>query len=333
MSFDQKARAFVEDLFGVTAKNTKLEDLPDDYVPIRDIDEDDYNGFDLVKMIGKAVDPVTGIPRDIKIPEGDFPEAKNYFDFCENFMGPDSRFPFTRQMWICIHLLGEYCPHCSHPRWLDILKTPLNFDCRNLPDRVTFLNYGKCPKCKRTKAEMVANKELPLYTEMALCIGQRAGKSTMTASLSAYMTHKYLKYPKMSSVCEGIQASTPLTATFLGLRFADAYSLLWEPIIKNIDGSTWFCLAEGTAITLADGTTKPIENMTVGDSVKTLEGQSVVEHVFDNGLQECFDITLTNGVVLTGTESHQVRCLSDDGTSIIWKQIGDITESDFVLTD
>lgn len=239
MSFEDRARAYVEQLFEVSSKNTKIDELPDHYDPLQEIEEDDQE-FNLVDIMSKAVDPRTGIPRDIKIPEGDFPEAKNYFDFCENYMGPDTRFPFTRQMWICVHVLSEYCPHCSHPRWAEVLKTPIGFDARNLRDKVQFLNYGRCPKCKRKKKDMVAAKELNLYTEMALCIGQRAGKSTLTASLSAYMLHKYLKFPKMSTVCEGIQASTPLVATFLGLRFADAYGLLWEPISKNINESPWF---------------------------------------------------------------------------------------------
>lgn len=236
MSFEDKARSFVEQLFGVSEK---VAELPDDYAPDEQIEVDDRE-FNLVDMMSKAVDPLTGIPRNIKIPEGDFPEAKSYFDFCENYLGSDTRFPFTRQMWICVHALGEYCPHCSHPKWQEVLKTPIKFDARNLPDRVQFLEYGTCPKCKRTKAQMVKDKEINLYTEVALCIGQRAGKSTMTASMSAYMLHKFLKFPKLSSVCEGIQASTPLTATFLGLRFADAYGLLWEPITKVINESPWF---------------------------------------------------------------------------------------------
>lgn len=235
MSIQDRARSYVESLF----LPEKVLALPDDYAPDEEIETDDRE-FNLVKMMSKAVDPLTGIPRNIKIPEGDFPEAKNYFDFCENFLGPDTRFPFTRQMWICVHAMGEWCPRCSHHKWADVLTTPLRFDARNLPERVVFLNYGKCPKCGVTKAELVKKKELNLYTEIALSIGQRAGKSTMAAALSAYMLHKYLKYPKLSSVCEGIQASTPLTATFLGLRFADAYGLLWEPITKILVESPWF---------------------------------------------------------------------------------------------
>lgn len=778
--FDQKVEDYVANLFGVSSKTTKVEDLPEGYDPLDEMAEDD-NDFSLVKIFSKALDPQTGMPRDIKIPEGDFPEAKNYYDFCENFLGPDVRFPFTRQMWIAIHALGEYCPRCSHPRWANVLTTPLHSDPKNLPDRVQFLHYGKCPKCKVTKRELIEKKELNLYTEMALCvsgssriqttdgylriqdvsptgrvysgrtmkkyrnwvnngvqttwrtttrtghftdttashkhlvvddtgfkwveqrnleigqhlvlsgghknpvtsyfeldlpdvdtnysrtgtakkpthltedfayllglwesdghyrvgdatlgntnlkilakassciksvfgldvsyslkvgsragsrvhgdytrnkdcyvlalrntqastwlqtvgsgqkskynkipegiwsspdsvilaylagaldgdgaqrkdstdrgftftttslenaeglhllltrlgiisflrpgygvavlgqyadrvldmlspyqvrplqtkpdskvqqsgafgipadsiwklidskvarvnrrtsvyylkdgtqfstadwtgfrnitllssrtkflcplkakegyydclldlvetlcpslgrslkvmrdkrlfsspiqskvrkgreevfdievkqhhsfvcngvvvhncIGQRAGKSTITASMSAYLLHKYLKYPKLSNVCEGIQASTPLTATFLGLRFADAYGLLWEPLVKNIKQSTWFCIAEGTPVTLADGSSLPIEQLSAGLEVKTLEGQSTIEHVFDNGHQECLTVTLATGQELTGTAEHQVRCVVDG--ALIWKKIGDLLPDDLAV--
>jgi hypothetical protein len=281
----------------------------------------------------KAIDAVTGLPRDIRLPEGDFKEAKNYFDWCENFVGEDDKFPFTRQMWAAIHLLAEYCPRCSHPKWQDVFNLKVDTDPRNIPNKVQMLNYGVCPKCKGTKQEFFAKKEMNLYVEGAWLWGQRAGKSTVTGGLANYITHKYLKFPKMSSICGGIKAATPLTATFVGLRFADAMATLWEPITKGILDSPWFCLAEGTSISLADGTYKPIEQMQVGDEVKTLEGSNAVNNVFDNGVQECFDLQLENGTTLTGTDKHQVRCLGGDGMSVVWKKIADITEDDFVLTE
>jgi hypothetical protein len=330
-----KNRAYVEALFGV-GNATNYHDFPDNYDPLDVIAEEAE--FDLAKMMDKALDPVTGLPRDIRLPEGDFAEAKNYFDWCTNssgiFVGPDDKIPFARQMWAATHLLAEYCPRCSHPKWnKDIFNLKVGTDPRKLPSKVAFLEYGVCPVCKVTKSELIREKELCNYVEGAWLWGQRAGKSTVTGSLANYVLHKYLKAPKMSSICDGIKASTPLTATFVGLRFADAMALLWEPITKGILDSPWFCLAEGTSISLADGTHKPIEQMLVGDEVKTLEGTSTVTNVFDNGVQECFDLTLGNGSVLTGTDKHQVRCLGADGASIVWKNIADITEDDFVLTE
>lgn len=237
-----KNRSYVESLFGV-GDPANYGEFPDDYDPL-DVIADEAE-FDLAKMMDKALDPVTGLPRDIRLPEGDFAEAKNYFDWCTNgsgiFVGADDKIPFARQMWAATHLLAEYCPRCSHPKWNeDVLNLKVGTDPRKLPGRVQFLEYGVCPICKATKGELVSSGDLNLYVEGAWCWGQRAGKSTVTGSLANYVLHKYLKAPKMSSICDGIKASTPLTGTFVGLRFADAMALLWEPITKGILDSPWF---------------------------------------------------------------------------------------------
>lgn len=71
----------------------------------------------------------------------------------------------------------------------------------------------------------------------------------------------------------------------------------------------------------------------VGDVVKTLEGNHPVDRVFDNGVQECFDVTLDDGKFVTGTAEHKVRCLGEDGASLVWKKIADLTTLDYVVVD
>lgn len=235
-SIDLKAESFVNTLFGVHS----VSDLPDDYDPLDLIARDHQDSFDLTSLVSKAIDPVTGIPLDVRLPEGDFKEAKNFFDFCLNFRGKDAKFPFPRQMWACTHLLSEWCPRCSHPRWHDFDRVPVNSSRDAIRERVVFLEYGVCPECGVTKGELMRSHELNNYSEAAWMWGQRAGKSTVVSSASEYIIHKYLKFPKMSSICEGISNSTPLSATFVGLRFADAFSLLWEPISKGIADNPWF---------------------------------------------------------------------------------------------
>lgn len=155
-------RKFSEELF-----ETDLD------VPTLIEQEDD---FDLIKLVKKSIDPITGIPRNMKLPEGDFKEAKNYFDFVSNYLGHDAKFPFARQLWLAVTLLGEVCPRCTDKKFLKIDTVPVDYPAKHLPDRMQFLHYGKCPKCHTTKAELLKNKEINLYTEMALCVGQRGGK-------------------------------------------------------------------------------------------------------------------------------------------------------------
>ena len=326
---DVKAASFVEALFGANG-DLRLDELPDDYDPIDAIEKDDFNFMDLVS---KSIDPVTGIPLDVRLPEGDFAEAANFFQFCDKFRGRDAKFPFPRQIWACTHLLAEWCPKCSHPRWHDFDRVPVNSSIDAIRERIVFLEYGVCPECHTTKYDMIRSGVLNNYSEAAWMWGQRAGKSTTVGALTEYVIHKYLKFPRMSSICEGISASTPLSGTFIGLRFADAFALLWEPISKGILSNPWFCIAEGTPISMSDGSKVPIEDMKVGTEVKTLEGTSPVDNVFYNGIQECFEVTLEDGKILPGTDKHKVRVLGPDGSSIVWKLIKDLTEDDLVLIE
>lgn len=233
---DEQARSYVESLF--KHGSVKVDELPEDFSPEMIIDAE--NEFDLIKLVNNAMDPMTGVPRNIKIPEGDFKEAKNFFDFCTNFRGTDAKFPFSRQMWLMLMLFAEVCPRCTDKKLFNILNLPVDAEPRDINQRLKLMDYGVCPKCGAHKSELTKNKELNEYVEMSLCIGQRAGKSTTTAAGTEYLTHKYLMYPKMSSICRGVSASTPLVATFVGYRFQDAYALLWDPIIKGIGDSDWF---------------------------------------------------------------------------------------------
>lgn len=380
--FASKSKNYVDSLFNNPGSaSLPWEAFPDDYDPLDLIAAD--GEFDLAKMMDKAVDSITGLPRDIRLPEGDFPEAKNYFDYCENFVGPDTKFPFSRQMWAAIHLLAEYCPRCSHPKWENIFNVGVDVDPRNIPNNVRLLHYGKCPKCKTTKAELFANKELNLYVEAAWLWGQRSGKSILTASLTNYLLHKYLKFPKMSAICEGIQSSTPLTATFVGVRFADAIATLWEPITKGIHDSPWF--REYHAMMDQYGTKLGIEfyrfkdqylkyghkNLEIypagpskralrgrtrflcltGDTLvntdrglveikNNLQGQSVDVYMTKNadityhaysGKKEVFEVTLGNGLSVTGSSVHPLLTLDLETYKPKWTKIENLTVNDYVV--
>jgi hypothetical protein len=97
-----------------------------------------------------------------------------------------------------------------------------------------------------------------------------------------------------------------------------------------LESSPWFCIEENEPVLLADGTTKPIRDMLVGDEVTTLEGTSVVEHVFDNGVQDVWELELEDGTVLRATAQHQVRCQLPTG-ELVWKTVSELTEDAYVV--
>jgi hypothetical protein len=242
VAFNKRSRAYVEGLFtlntNLKAGNTLIQDLPDDYTPIALIEAE--GEFDLSRVIKKGLDPVTGMPRDLKIPEGDFKEAPNYYEFCTKYVGKDTKMPFARQLWMLLTLFGEICPQCSHPKTKDIFNVPVRIKADRLLEKIQLLEYGKCPKCKGEKHDFVRLGLMNNYVELACEAGQRAGKSTLVSSGVAYLLHKYLMYPRLSSVCSGIQNSTTLYGTFIGYRMMDAMALLWMPILDVIEDSKFF---------------------------------------------------------------------------------------------
>ena len=69
------------------------------------------------------------------------------------------------------------------------------------------------------------------------------------------------------------------------------------------------CLIAGTLITMADGTTKPIEAVEVGEYVATPQGPCRVSAAsMTNPAAEVTELGLSNGGTLTGTYGHPVWC-------------------------
>jgi hypothetical protein len=147
--------------------------------------------------------------------------------------------PFSRQLGIGIHLFGQWCPRCSHPKFANINTIPYKAKPETVAENVTFLNYGICPSCGVTRSELFHTGELNEYVEFAGCLGQRSGKSALFSLLSPYITHHYLKLQNPNKVL-GLMQHTTLSATFVGLTFARAVALLWSPVHTLMANSSWF---------------------------------------------------------------------------------------------
>ncbi len=301
-------------------------------VPQKLYDDD----FDIHALMDSAKDPDTGLLRDLKIEDGDLAHAGSYYDYCFSIIEEDAHPPWMMQMWIGVMLFAEYCPVCSNKKWtsLDWVLENVNKDqpSKEIAQGLQMLHHGVCPKCKRQKWDLIKNYGLTNYVELVNVLGQRAGKSASAASYTSYLTHRYLKFPKLATLTKAMQKSTELTGTFVSLTFNKALSLLWTPYMNIINESSWFCVAEDSQVTLASGDKVPIKNLEQGMSVKTLEGESKITNVFDNGVRECYDVVLENRT-LTGTGSHKIRCLGPDGETLIWKSVEDLQEGDLVLTE
>jgi hypothetical protein len=57
---------------------------------------------------------------------------------------------------------------------------------------------------------------------------------------AAYLFHRFLSFPPLSSLTNSMQASTELTFTFVSLTFAKAKGVLWTPFKEIVADSKWF---------------------------------------------------------------------------------------------
>ena len=111
---------------------------------------------------------------------------------------------------------------------------------QGITEHLVLLENGKCKKCKTFKYELIRDFGLRNYQELVNCLGQRSGKSSSAASYGSYLTHRYLKFPKLASLTTAMQKSTELTGTFVSLTFSKAEALLWTPYLNIVNESTWF---------------------------------------------------------------------------------------------
>ncbi|MEL6344154.1 MAG: beta-eliminating lyase-related protein, partial [Myxococcota bacterium] len=92
-----------------------------------------------------------------------------------------------------------------------------------------------------------------------------------------------------------------------------------------------FCLAEGTPVTMADGTQRPIETLIPGQIVKAWSDEAegvrpaTLEGSYYTGEKDCVEITFEDGRTITCTADHRIR--TTDG----WVEAGDLASTHRVL--
>lgn len=227
-------------------KASSIWDIDED--DIEDLTDEELNervggatGNFILDAMGDAYDEDTKTMRDLKIDDRDLPRARNYLHYCTDVAGKSIKVPFARQLWSMILGLAEYCPRCTKEKWYsDIYNIPVDMEIKDLTKRLILLENGKCPKCGAHKSELVLSGDLVAYNSIAMCWGQRSGKTSVATTVSTYHLHCVLKSPKLSSICRGIQDFTPLTYTFVGLSAARAIRLSWNPVRDLMNNSQWY---------------------------------------------------------------------------------------------
>lgn len=141
------------------------EEQPDTFM-------DDFQEFDVAKMIEDEIDNFSPISRDLRLDDSKIPRAPNFYRWCigEEFLNSP---PYLEQALIGLRFFGEYCVHCSDLEWMKDDGHEANEGLPKLESKVCMLQHGVCPKCGTTKVSMLKSKQLNFYNELAINAGQR----------------------------------------------------------------------------------------------------------------------------------------------------------------
>jgi len=193
--------------------------------------------FDIYSVIEDVISENALAPPDLKINDREWPEAKNFFEFCV-----DDRYlkvkPYIMQVALATIVLAEYCPACSDTGYL-FGRIRVDDSYGKFRKYVTLLEHGVCPSCRKDRRYLIRKKGLKFYDELAVSAGQRSGKSALVAMISAYLLHRMLKLQNPNEVY-GLMSSNVLHGTFVALTFGQAKENLWDPFYGNILESPWF---------------------------------------------------------------------------------------------
>lgn len=170
------------------------------------------------------------------IDDRDMPEAPNWLTWC---IGKDflNKRLWAKQAEMGLALFGDACLDCSDPRWISNVDKTASIE--ELQDHIQLMEFGKCPKCGKTKLDFERDGRFHHPYQLTACLGQRTGKSTIAAGFMAtYAVHKFLKLPDPSRYFE--LHPTELHMTFTAVDYTQAEDTLWTPFKNFMEESPWF---------------------------------------------------------------------------------------------
>ena len=128
--------------------------------------------FDPLKMIEDSINNGFDPAMATEIDERDLNWCPNVWQWITDpdYLGITTIYPI--QMQVLLKLMGDVCPWCSD--WEFYLKDfEVTMDIGNIRDRIQLLEFGKCPKCGKTRCDQFAEGLWLFPNELDLLWGMR----------------------------------------------------------------------------------------------------------------------------------------------------------------
>lgn len=203
----------------------------------------DEQEIDIARTIREVVDSKILVPRDVRIDDSGIPVAANIVEWCtkDKFSMINGERPYIEQVIWGIIAFNEYCPNpkCTDLEYL-FHDHKVDDTYTKLERKVCMLEHGVCPNCKKGRAYWVKKQKMDFKQELAVCAGQRSGKSMSIAGYFApYLTHRLLKLQNPNAFY-GLKTGTMLHCTFVALTYAQAKDTLWQNFYATLTESAWY---------------------------------------------------------------------------------------------
>jgi len=229
--------------------------------------------YDPTKMIEKVIR--SGLDSRIldQIDDSDMAWAPNFKTWIMDSKFSGDGMPFPRQLEHTTKFLGEYCPRkkCTDLDFWNNLKSDENLN--EILDRVTFLEFGVCPKCGLNQNELFGichvcggyreNAKHPLAPHCPGCkpliknvdrgrvldycveltglAGQRSGKSEMAGGqIAPYHMHKALRLSPSPAKVFGLLPHQTLQLSFCAVTAAQSKQTVYDNFHGAVIGSPWY---------------------------------------------------------------------------------------------
>ena len=171
-----------------------------------------------------------------QLDDSDFPRAANVYDFMigSSYLAMS---PYAAQLLFALLVMEDYCPDCSNLDYFHNYK--VNDSYATVEDNICILEFGVCPECGRNKTDFLQEGKHKFYTDLALMLGQRSGKSYLIVALFAFMTHYILKLQNPQVVL-GVDATSALVSTVCSAKLLQAKNAMFKPLLSQMAVSPWF---------------------------------------------------------------------------------------------
>lgn len=201
-------------------------------------DEDAYNPENILDQIEVALHNNFDVRANGMLDEKQIPRYANFYEFARRGLNLE---PFPRQLQLIMHAHGEICMFCSDP---EMAINMLDQDMNTIFEKVVFMRHCKCPKCGRTRLDMLKNRLWFYPNRIALLVGQRGGKNMTLAMESLYQDHLYLTLEKDGKRVSPFEyyglLPTFVRQAFTGVTAQQAFDNIWAQIVSVRNNSPWY---------------------------------------------------------------------------------------------